>query len=108
MSWKDQDQWRASATPTPRQQSTGALHAVQESARDLPLSARLTDAGEALFNNLIWLIMFQVAIPIGLALAVLLNQNHFVVRLMKPTFFFHVPHHVWSIKTNSIACWLQG
>ncbi len=49
---------------------------------------RLTDAGEALLNNLIWLIMFQVAIPIGLALAVLLNQNHFVVRLMKPTFFF--------------------
>ena len=49
---------------------------------------RLTDAGEALVNNLVWLIMFQVAIPIGLALAVLLNQNHIVTRFMKPMFFF--------------------
>ena len=39
-------------------------------------------------NNVIWLILFQIAIPIGLALAVLLNQNHFVTRLMKPMFFF--------------------
>ena len=30
---------------------------------------------KALVNNAIWLIMFQVAIPIGLALAVLLNQT---------------------------------
>ena len=53
-----------------------------------PVYPRLTDAGEALLNNVIWLIMFQIAIPIGLALAVLLNQNHIATRLMKPMFFF--------------------
>ncbi len=53
-----------------------------------PVYPRLTDAAEALMNNVIWLILFQIAIPIGLALAVLLNQNHFVTRLMKPMFFF--------------------
>ena len=43
---------------------------------------------KALVNNAIWLIMFQVAIPIGLALAVLLNQTAFMARLLKPMFFF--------------------
>ena len=33
---------------------------------------------KALVNNAIWLIMFQVAIPIGLALAILLNQSAFM------------------------------
>lgn len=60
----------------------------QDREKAKPSYPRLTDSAEALLNNVIWLILFQIAIPIGLALAVLLNQNHFVTRLMKPMFFF--------------------
>lgn len=60
----------------------------KEREKAKPKYPRLTDPAEALLNNVIWLVLFQVAIPIGLALAVLLNQSHVVTRLMKPMFFF--------------------
>ena len=60
----------------------------ESDAEKPPRYPRLTKAGESLLNNAIWLILFQIAIPLGLALAVLLNQNAFVVRLLKPMFFF--------------------
>ena len=47
MSWRDPDQWRATATPTLQQQSTAAaLHPPEEESTqgDLPLSARLNGA----------------------------------------------------------------
>ena len=53
-----------------------------------PSYPRLSPMWEAAINNLLWLVMFQIAIPIGLALAVLLNQTTLINRLIKPLFFF--------------------
>ena len=53
-----------------------------------PSYPRLSSMWESLINNVLWLVMFQIAIPIGLALAVLLNQSTVVNRLIKPLFFF--------------------
>ena len=53
-----------------------------------PSYPRLSPMWESMINNILWLVMFQVAIPIGLALAVLLNQNALLNRLIKPLFFF--------------------
>ena len=53
-----------------------------------PAYPRLSSMWESMINNVLWLVMFQVAIPIGLALAVLLNQSTLVNRLIKPLFFF--------------------
>jgi len=41
----------------------------------------------ALKNNVIWLFLFMLAPPIGLALALYLNQNVFGIRLVKSLFF---------------------
>jgi multiple sugar transport system permease protein len=41
----------------------------------------------ALKNNLIWLVLFLLAPPAGLALALYLNQNVFGIRLVKSLFF---------------------
>ena len=42
----------------------------------------------ALWNNVRWLISFMLAVPIGLALALFLNQTIFGIRLVKSLFFF--------------------
>ena len=42
----------------------------------------------ALWNNVRWLISFMLAVPIGLALALFLNQTIFGIRLIKSLFFF--------------------
>ena len=49
---------------------------------------RVKEPFESLFNNLIWLLFFQLAIPLALGLAVLLNQTALFARLLKPAFFF--------------------
>ena len=41
----------------------------------------------ALKNNVIWLVLFLLAPPVGLALALYLNQNVFGIRLVKSLFF---------------------
>lgn len=41
----------------------------------------------ALKNNLIWLVLFLLAPPVGLGLALYLNQNVFGIRLVKSLFF---------------------
>lgn len=41
----------------------------------------------ALKNNLLWLVLFLLAPPLGLALALYLNQNVFGIRLVKSLFF---------------------
>lgn len=53
-----------------------------------PSYPRLSPMWESAINNLLWLFMFQIAIPIGLALAVLLNQTTLINRIIKPLFFF--------------------
>ncbi len=42
----------------------------------------------SLMNNLKWLILFMLAVPIGLGLAIFLNQTIFGIRLIKSLFFF--------------------
>ena len=42
----------------------------------------------ALWNNVRWLISFMLAVPIGLGLALFLNQTVFGIRLIKSLFFF--------------------
>ena len=40
----------------------------------------------SLMNNLKWLILFMLAVPIGLGLAIFLNQTIFGIRLIKSLF----------------------
>lgn len=61
---------------------------VEISSAKKPSYPRLSSMWESMINNVLWLVMFQIAIPIGLALAVLLNQSTVVNRLIKPMFFF--------------------
>ena len=49
---------------------------------------RLSVETKVLLNNVKWLILFPIAIPIGLAFAILLNQSPTWVRLTKSMFFF--------------------
>lgn len=42
----------------------------------------------AVKNNLIWLVGFLLAVPVGLALALFLNQTVFGIRVIKSLFFF--------------------
>ena len=42
----------------------------------------------SLWNNLKWLILYLLAIPAGLAMALFLNQNVAGIRLYKSLFFF--------------------
>lgn len=42
----------------------------------------------SLWNNVRWLLCFMLAVPIGLALALFLNQTIFGIRLIKSLFFF--------------------
>ena len=44
----------------------------------------------SLLNNLKWLILFMLAVPIGLGLAIFLNQTIFGIKLIKSLFFFHI------------------
>ena len=53
MSWKDEEQWRANATPRSHEPSTASLQRLdeEESARPRPLSARLTGLSDALLGS---------------------------------------------------------
>jgi len=49
---------------------------------------RLSVESKVLLNNIKWLVLFPVAIPIGLAFALFLNQSPTWVRITKSMFFF--------------------
>ncbi|NKC15533.1 MAG: ABC transporter permease subunit [Gammaproteobacteria bacterium] len=57
----------------------------------------------ALWNNLRWLIGFMLAVPVGLALALFLNQSVFGIRLIKSLFFF--PFVISQIVIGLIFTW---
>ncbi len=44
----------------------------------------------SLWNNVKWLVCFMLAVPIGLGLAIFLNQTIFGIRLIKSLFFFSI------------------
>jgi len=83
----------ASVVNTPTRVYNGFAALVGAELREIepaerPSYPRLSPMWESVINNVLWLLMFQVAIPLGLALAVLLNQSTLINRLIKPLFFF--------------------
>jgi multiple sugar transport system permease protein len=61
------------------------------------------DFRTALVNNVIWLVGFLLAIPLGLALALFLNQTVFGIRLIKSMFFF--PFVISQVVIGLVFSW---
>ena len=57
----------------------------------------------SLYNNLLWLILFMLAVPIGLAIALFLNQTVRGIRIYKSLFFF--PFVVSQVVVGLIFGW---
>ena len=57
----------------------------------------------SLMNNLKWLIFFMLAVPIGLGLAIFLNQTIFGIRVVKSLFFF--PFVISQVVIGLIFTW---
>ena len=61
------------------------------------------DFRTALVNNVIWLVGYLLAIPLGLALALFLNQQVFGIRLVKSMFFF--PFVISQVVIGLVFSW---
>lgn len=61
------------------------------------------DFRTALVNNVIWLVGFLLAIPLGLVLALLLNQTVFGIRMVKSLFFF--PFVISQVVIGLVFSW---
>ncbi len=61
------------------------------------------DFRTALVNNVIWLVGFLLAIPLGLALALFLNQTVFGIRFVKSMFFF--PFVISQVVVGLVFSW---
>ena len=59
----------------------------------------------SLWNNLKWLIFFMLAVPIGLGLAIFLNQIVFGIRLIKSLFFFQFV--ISQVEIGLILTWFN-
>jgi len=57
----------------------------------------------ALWNNVKWLVCFMLAVPIGLGLAIFLNQTIFGIRVIKSLFFF--PFVISQVVIGLIFTW---
>jgi len=57
----------------------------------------------ALWNNAKWLVCFMLAVPIGLGLAIFLNQTIFGIRVIKSLFFF--PFVISQVVIGLIFTW---
>lgn len=57
----------------------------------------------SLKNNLIWLILYMLAIPAGLTIALFLNQTVFGIRLYKSLFFF--PFVISQVVVGLVFAW---
>ena len=57
----------------------------------------------SLKNNLIWLVLYMLAVPAGLAIALFLNQNVWGIRLYKSLFFF--PFVISQVVVGLIFSW---
>ena len=57
----------------------------------------------ALWNNVRWLVLFMLALPIGLTMALFLNQVVFGIRLIKSLFFF--PFVISQVVIGLIFTW---
>ena len=57
----------------------------------------------ALWNNVKWLVWFMLAVPVGLGLAIFLNQTIFGIRVVKSLFFF--PFVISQVVIGLIFTW---
>ncbi len=57
----------------------------------------------SLKNNLIWLVLYLVAVPLGLMIALFLNQTVFGIRLYKSLFFF--PFVISQVVVGLVFSW---
>jgi multiple sugar transport system permease protein len=57
----------------------------------------------SLKNNIIWLVLYMLAPPIGLAIALMLNQTVFGIRLYKSLFFF--PFVISQVVVGLVFAW---
>ena len=60
----------------------------------------------SLYNNLIWLVLYLLAIPLGLAVALFLNQSVIGIRLYKSLFFF--PFVISQVVVGLIFTWFYA
>ena len=57
----------------------------------------------SLKNNIVWLVLFLLAPPLGLAVALFLNQKVFAIRLVKSLFFF--PFVISQVVVGLVFAW---
>ncbi len=57
----------------------------------------------SLWNNLLWLVLFMLAVPIGLGIALFLNQTVTGIRIYKSLFFF--PFVISQVVVGLIFAW---
>ncbi|MBA5776030.1 sugar ABC transporter permease [Stappia sp. F7233] len=57
----------------------------------------------SLKNNIIWLVLYMLAVPAGLAIALFLNQTVFGIRLVKSLFFF--PFVLSQVVVGLVFAW---
>jgi multiple sugar transport system permease protein len=60
----------------------------------------------SLKNNIIWLVLYMLAVPAGLAVALFLNQNVIGIRLYKSLFFF--PFVISQVVVGLIFTWFYA
>jgi multiple sugar transport system permease protein len=60
----------------------------------------------SLWNNLIWLVLYLLAIPMGLFIAIFLNQSVWGIRLYKSLFFF--PFVISQVVLGLIFAWFYA
>jgi multiple sugar transport system permease protein len=60
----------------------------------------------SLYNNVLWLALYMLALPAGLFVALFLNQNVFGIRLVKSLFFF--PFVISQVVVGLIFSWFYA
>ncbi len=60
----------------------------------------------SLYNNILWLALYMLALPAGLFVALFLNQNVFGIRLVKSLFFF--PFVISQVVVGLIFSWFYA
>ena len=60
----------------------------------------------SLWNNILWLVLYMLAVPAGLGIALFLNQTVFGIRLYKSMFFF--PFVISQVVVGLIFAWFYN
>lgn len=57
----------------------------------------------SLYNNILWLVLYMLAVPLGLGFALFLNQNVMGIRIYKSLFFF--PFVISQVVVGLVFAW---